>query len=274
MGLRLDSRVRLNDGAAMPVLGLGLWQAHGKECVTAVRTALALGYRLFDTATIYGNEKEVGQAVRESGVPREDMFLTTKVWNSEQGYESTLTACEASLRRLGTDYVDLYLIHWPAQHRRLDTWRALLKLQGEGKARSIGVSNYTVRHLEEVRAASPVLPAANQIELHPFLHPVDVTEYCRQKGIQVEAYSPLTRGRRLSDRTVTRIGGKYRRTPAQVLIRWSLQHGFVPIPKSTRLEHIRENATVFDFELAPEDMKALDALNEGYHVTWDPTDAP
>jgi len=273
MALRLDSRVRLRHGNEMPVLGLGVWQARGKACAAAVRSALNLGYRLIDTASMYGNEKEVGESIRASRVPRDEVFVTTKVWNDEQGYGPTLGACEASLRRLRMDYVDLYLVHWPVPEKRLETWRAMERLQKGGKVRAVGVSNYMVHHLEELKD-SLVKPAVNQIELHPFLHPVDVTEYCAAHGIVVEAYSPLARGRKLKDPTVAGIAAKHGKTPAQVLIRWGLQHGFVEIPKSVRPERIRENVDVFDFTLNATQMKALAALNQGLHVTWDPTNAP
>jgi diketogulonate reductase-like aldo/keto reductase len=257
----------------MPALGLGVWQIRGREGVRAVRHALDVGYRLIDTASMYGNEAEVGQAVRESGVPREDVFVTTKVWNDEQGYESTLRACAASLKRLGMEYVDLFLVHWPVPARRAETWRAMERLLRDGKARAVGVSNYMVRHLDELKD-SAVTPAVNQIELHPFLQPRDAIDLCRKRGIAVEAYSPLARGRRMDDRTVAGIAAKHGKTPAQVMIRWGLQHGFVEIPKSSRPERIEENADVFGFALAPAEMAALDALDKGFHVTWDPTDAP
>jgi len=273
MALTLDTRVPMNHGGDIPILGLGVWQAHGTACVEAVKTALDLGVRLIDTASMYRNEKQVGQAIRESGIPRDDVFVTTKVWNDEQGYGSTLGACEGSLRRLGMTYVDLYLVHWPVPGKRLETWRAMERLLNGGKVRAVGVSNYMVSHLAELKDSS-VTPAVNQIELHPWLHPVDVTERCRQRKIVVEAYSPLARGKRLNDPTVTRIAGTHGKTPAQVVIRWGLQHGFVEIPKSVRPERIRENAEVFDFSLSAAEMKELDGLNAGLHVTWDPTNAP
>jgi len=258
----------------MPVFGLGVWEASGKKCVEAVKHALRVGYRLIDTAKIYGNEEEVGLAVRESGVPREDVFVTTKVWTSDQGYESTLRACDASLKRLGMTYVDLYLIHWPGSKKRADTWRALLELKDRGMARAIGVSNYYPHHLQEVLRAGPVVPAVNQIELSPFLHPCEVTEFCRQRGIVIEAYSPLARGRRLRVPGLVAVARKYGKSPAQVMLRWSLQHGYVVIPKSVRPERIEENADVFDFELAPADMGALDALHDGFRTCWDPSEMP
>ena len=273
MSLRLDARVRMNHGGSIPVFGLGVWQLHGKEAAAAVGHALAVGYRLIDTASMYGNEKEVGEAVRASGVPREEVFVTTKVWNDEQGYDAALRACNASLKRLAFSFVDLYLIHWPVRTKRAETWRAMERVLKEGKARAVGVSNYMVPHLEEL-AGSAVTPAVNQFELHPWLQPRDVIERCRQMGIVVEAYSPLARGRRMEDKTVAGIAAKHGKTAAQVLIRWGLQHGFVEIPKSGDPARIEENADVFDFALTAAEMKTLDALDEQLHVTWDPTDAP
>ncbi len=274
MSLTLASRITLNDGAKMPVLGLGTAGARGKACRDAVRVALELGYRLIDTASSYGNEREVGAALQESGVPREDVFVTTKVWNTEQGYESTIRACESSLQRLGLNHVDLYLIHWPVEKKRLDTWRALVHLRDQGRCRSIGVSNFMVSHLEELRASNNVVPAVNQIEVSPYLYPAEVIDTCRQRWMAVEAYSPLARGHRMRDPAIAAIGARHQRTSAQVMIRWSLQHGLVPIPKSVHPERIRENATVFDFSLSDADMRTLDRLNTGLHFDWDPTNAP
>ncbi len=228
-----------------------------------MRAALDCGYRLIDTAKIYGNERDVGIAVRESGVPRKEVVVTTKLWNSDQGYESAIHACQQSLRELNLDYVDLYLIHWPASSRRGESWRALVELRKEGLCRSIGVSNYMIPHLRELLAESEVVPAVNQVEFHPFLFQKDLLEFCRARGILIEAYSPLTRGQRLNDPRFVAIASRYGRSPAQILLRWALEHGVVPIPKSSRPERIRENAAVFDFSLAPADMKALDALSTG-----------
>ena len=275
MALTLGSRVTLNNGNTMPVLGLGMWQAgSGKQTRKAVATALEIGYRLFDTAKLYGNESDLGTAIRESGIPREEIFVTTKLWNNDQGYESALRAFEKSRRELGLDYVDLYLIHWPVPGLRQESWKALLKIRDEGLARSIGVSNYTIRHLEELLRATPAPPAVNQVEFHPFLYQKELLEFCVSKKIQLEAYSPLTRGHRLDHPVISQIAARHGRTPAQVLIRWSLQHGLVVIPKSIRPERIRENAAVFDFQLSPDDMKRLDSLDESSHVAWDPEDLP
>ena len=275
MALTLGSRVTLNNGNTMPVLGLGMWQAgSGKQTRKAVATALEIGYRLFDTAKLYGNESDLGTAIRESGIPREEIFVTTKLWNNDQGYESALRAFEKSRRELGLDYVDLYLIHWPVPGLRQESWNALLKIRDEGLARSIGVSNYTIRHLEELLRSTPDPPAVNQVEFHPFLYQKELLEFCIGKKIQLEAYSPLTRGHRLDHPVISQIAARHGRTPAQVLIRWSLQHGLVVIPKSIRPERIRENAAVFDFQLSPDDMKRLDSLDESSHVAWDPEDLP
>jgi len=273
MDLRIDARLPMNHGGAIPILGLGTWQLPGRACVAAVQHALQVGYRLIDTASMYGNEKEVGEGLRASGVPRDEVFVATKVWNDEQGYESTLKACAGSLKRLGLSNVDLYLVHWPVRTERSETWRAMERLLKEGKARAIGVSNYMVQHLEEL-AGAEITPAVNQIELHPWLQPRDVIARCRDTGIVIEAYSPLARGRRAKDRTVAGIAAKHRKSSAQVLIRWGLQRGFVEIPKSSDPARIEENAAVFDFALAADEMRVLDALDQGYHVTWDPTDAP
>jgi len=275
MSLTLGSRVTLNDGNQIPVLGLGMWQAgSGKATRNAVAVALQIGYRLFDTAKLYGNERDLGVAVRESGIPREEVFVTTKLWNNDHGYESALRAFEKSRHELGLDYVDLYLIHWPVPGLRHESWKALLKIHDEGLARSVGVSNYTIRHLEELLPATPIPPAVNQVEFHPFLYQKDLLEFCVKNRIQLEAYSPLTRGHRLNHPILTQVAAKYARTPAQVLIRWSLQHGLVVIPKSIRPDRIRENAAVFDFELKREDMERLDSLDESSHVAWNPEDLP
>ena len=275
MALTLDSRVRLNNGVEMPVLGLGVWNIPaGRATQASVRSALGTGYRLIDTAKLYGNEADVAIAVQESGVPREDVFVTTKLWNTDHGYKSAIQAFEESLSRMRMDYVDLYLIHWPVRGpARIESWDALIDIYKAGKCRAIGVSNYMMNHLEEIRG-NPIVPTVNQIEFSPFLYQKGILEYCRQRGIVVEAYSPLTRGRRLNDRRLRAIAAKYGRSPAQILLRWGLQHGLVMIPKSSQPDHIRENANVFDFEIRAEDMVALDALDEQHRMAWDPTDAP
>jgi diketogulonate reductase-like aldo/keto reductase len=272
--LSIGTRLPLNHGTPIPVLGLGVWQAGAGDATrAAVRAALDAGYRLIDTARMYGNEVEVGEAIRASGVPREEIFVTTKLSTRDQGYEPALAAAAASLKRLDLGYIDLYLIHWPSAEppsRRLDTWRALEKLQQEGTCRSVGVSNYTVRHLEELHSDFELLPAVNQVEFHPFLYQRELLEYCHRRKIQLEAYAPLVHGRRLDDPRLLEIAARHHRSVAQVLLRWGLEHGVVEIPKSSRPERIVENSKVFDFSLSAAEMAALNALNDGFRTTFDP----
>ena len=271
----IASRTTLVDGERMPVFGLGVWKmARGAETRNAVRAALEAGYRLFDTASLYGNEADVGQAIRESGVPRSDVFVTTKLWNDDQGFDSALHAFERSQRRLAIGEVDLYLIHWPVPGRRLESWRALEKLHAEHKCKSIGVSNFTTEHLDELLKANRATPSVDQVEFSPFLFQRDLLDRCRSLRIQLEAYAPLTRGQRLADATVAGIAADHQRTPAQVVLRWALQHDVVVIPKSARPERIRENADVFGFSLSSAEMDRLDALSRDYHTSWDPTRLP
>jgi diketogulonate reductase-like aldo/keto reductase len=271
----IGSTVPLRGGARMPILGLGVWQsAPGAETRGAVLAALRAGYRLVDTARAYRNEDDVGAAVRESGVPRKDVFITTKVWNSDHGYDRTLRACDESLSRLGVEQLDLYLIHWPVEGLRHETWRAMERLLADGKSRAIGVSNYTVRHLDELLGRAKEPPAVNQVEFNPFLHQRALLEHCREHAIQLEAYGPLARGHRMDHPVLLRVAQRHGRTPAQVLVRWGIEHGVVTIPKSVHEERIRENADVFGFALDREDLAALDALDEGYRTSWDPSDAP
>ena len=270
--LTLQSTVRLNNDVRMPFLGLGVYQSPpGKVTRNAVNFALRVGYRHVDTARIYGNEADVGEAVRESGVPRGDLFVTTKLWNSDQGYDSTLRACEASLKRLGLDYLDLYLVHFPVPDVRKESWREMETLLKKGRCRAIGVSNFTIRHLEELITESDVIPSVNQVEFHPFLYQRELLKYCQKQGIQVEAYSPLARGERLKHPRISSLAQKYSKTPAQLMIRWGIEHGLVVIPKSTREERIRENSQVFDFDISDDDMRSLDSLNEDLRLNWDPT---
>lgn len=273
----IASTIQLINGVEIPRLGLGVYRAPaGDTTVQAVSAALEAGYRHIDTAMIYGNERAVGRAVRESGIPREEIFVTTKLWNDDHGYETALRACDKSLSELGLDYVDLYLIHWPVPEKRLDTWRAFEKLLADGKVRSIGVSNYLVRHLAELLAQSDTAPAINQIELSPYnyLYRKDTVDLCVQNNIVVEAYSPLTKGRKLNDPRLIAIAEKYGKSTAQILIRWVIQLDAVVIPKSVTPSRIRQNGDVFDFEISATDMNALNALNENLITGWDPTDAP
>jgi methylglyoxal/glyoxal reductase len=269
MVLTLDSRAVLNNGVEIPRLGLGVYQSPpGMTTERAVRYALTIGYRLIDTAQLYGNEEDVGRALRKSGVSRDDVFITTKVWNSDQGYESTLQACNKSLKRLGLSYLDLYLIHWPVPGMSEGTWKAMVRLLREQKTRTIGVSNYDVDDLSQLMQSFDVLPAVDQVEFHPFLYQERLLRFCEKNRIRMEAYSPLTRGMRISHPTIVAVANKYRKTPAQVLIRWSLQHGLVVIPKSIREDRILENSRVFDFQLESEDMKLFDSLNENLRTVF------
>ncbi len=266
---------KMNNGRTMPEVGLGVWQSpRGEGTQGAVRAALELGYRHIDTARIYGNEKDVGIAVRESGVPREEIFVTTKLWNDDQGHDSALRACDASLARLDLEYVDLYLLHWPVAGKRLESWRALEKLQSDGKCRAIGVSNFLTSHLEELIAHAKVVPAVDQFEMTPFLQQREARATCKKHGIVVQAYSPLTHGTKLDHPVVVQVAKQAARTPAQVLLRWGIQSEAVVLPKSTKRERIAENAAIFDFTLDAEAMGALDALDEGLATGWDPRMQP
>ena len=273
-----SSRVHLNQGPEIPWLGLGVFQSPpGPTTERAVRWALEAGYRLIDTAAMYGNEADVGAAVRASGIPREEVFVTTKLWHSDHGLEKARAAGLTSLEKLGLGYIDLYLIHWPradSPEERLGSWRALERLHREGHCRAVGVSNYTVRHLEELRRRGGLTPAVDQVEFHPFVFDPKLLEYCGKHGIRLEAYSPLTRGRNLEHPVIAAIAKAHHRTPAQVLVRWGLEHGIVEIPKSVHRERIVENARVFDFSLTAAEVERLDGLAGGERVSWDPSKIP
>lgn len=274
MDLKVASTIKLNNGVEIPRLGLGTWQAQqGGMARQAVEWALEAGYRHIDTAAGYDNEEDVGDAIAASSLAREEIFVVTKIINGDQGYDSTLRACEASLKRLKLDAIDLYLVHWPVSGLRKDTWRAMVRLAEEGLCRSVGVSNYTMRHLDELLGDSPVVPAVNQIELSPFLTRTALVDYCQSRGIVVEAYSPLARSRKLGDARLVAMAEKYGKSTAQVALRWGLQHDFVVIPKSTNKERIFENANLFDFALSAEDMALMDSFDEDYWTiasAWNP----
>jgi len=275
MQATVEPLARLNNGVMIPRLGLGVYQSPpGQVTQKAVEYALKIGYRHIDTARIYNNESDVGAALRNRGINREDVFITTKLWNSDHGYETALKACDASLKRLGLKYLDLYLIHWPVPEIRNESWQALAQLLKDGKCRSIGVSNYTIQHLTELLEDAEVVPMVNQVEFSPFLYQKQLLEYCEKNKIQLEAYSPLTQGQKLNDPGIQQIAKKHNKTPAQVLIRWSLQHNLVTIPKSVREERIKENSQVFDYNLTTEDMQILDSLDESFRNSWDPTNMP
>lgn len=266
----ITDTTKLNNGVQMPWLGFGVFQTkEGDEVINAVRDALETGYRSIDTAAAYGNETGVGTAIKQSGVSRGDLFVTTKVWNSNQGYDSTLRAFDESRKKLGLDVIDLYLIHWPVKGKYKDTWKAMERLYRDGSVRAIGVSNFHVHHLNDLLQNSEVVPAVNQIELHPLLSQTELRSFCQQKGIQVEAWSPLIRGRH-DIPLLTELADKYHKSPAQIILRWDLQHGIVTIPKSIHTERIRDNANVFDFTLSDEDMQRLDGLNRNERTGADP----
>nr|WP_218624919.1 aldo/keto reductase [Sporosarcina sp. E16_3] len=271
----LQSTTTLHNGTKMPWLGLGVFKVEeGQELVNAVKTAIAHGYRSVDTAAIYGNEVGVGQGIREAieetGIAREDLFITSKVWNSELGYESTIAAYEESLTKLGVDYLDLYLIHWPVAGKYKEAWRALETLYKEGRVKAIGVSNFQIHHLEDLMKDAEIKPMVNQVEYHPRLTQKELQAFCQQQDIQLEAWSPLMQGQLLDNTDLQKIADKYGKSVAQVVLRWDLQNGVITIPKSTKEHRIAENATVFDFELTADDMKRIDSLNQNHRVGPDP----
>lgn len=256
----MRATIQLNNGRDMPVLGLGVARmAEGAETEQSVLWALEAGYRLIDTAKIYGNEASVGRAVRKSGIAREEIFVTTKLWPSE--FFRVRAALQKSLDKLGLSYIDLYLIHWPVPLVRSGIWKDFEKIYAADLVRSIGVSNYSVKQLEASAAAADIPPAVNQVLFHPFSYKKELLDYCKSKNIALEAYSPLARGRKLNDPVIAQIAGKYSKAPAQIMIRWSLQHGLIPIPKSSNQKRIFENAKVFDFHIENDDMKVLDNLS-------------
>ncbi|RSD29204.1 aldo/keto reductase [Mesobacillus subterraneus] len=264
-------KVTLHNGVEMPAFGLGVYKVEeGTQIEKTIQTALDLGYGLIDTASFYENEEGVGQAVRNSGIPREDLFITTKVWNSDQGYDETLRAFELSMEKLGLDYLDLYLVHWPVKGKYLDTWRALEKLYREGRVKAIGVSNFKVHHLEDLLLHSNEKPVINQVELHPLLSQAELRQFCQQKEIKVEAWSPLSRGRFFDEPVLGEIAEKYGKTPAQVILRWHLQHQIIPIPKSVTPARLKENADIFDFQLTAREMEEIDELNRNERFGADP----
>ena len=256
--------IALNDGRPMPQLGFGVWQVANHEATSIVTEALGAGYRSIDTAAVYGNEEGVGEAIRTASVPREELFVTTKLWNNNHGYDAALAAFDQSMARLKLDFVDLYLIHWPVAHSEAyrDAWRALIKLREDGRAKSIGVSNFTVPHLTRLIDETGVVPAVNQIELHPRFQQKELRRFHAENNIVTESWSPLGQGTLMEDETIVEIGRKYGKTPAQVILRWHLDNGLIAIPKSVTPSRIRDNIDVFDFSLAAEDMSLLEALDD------------
>ena len=277
--LNLNSKITLNNGTEIPVIGIGTYRIEDGEPLTnEIKWALEAGYRLIDTATIYKNEEGVGRGIAESGISREKLFITTKLWNIDQGYESTLKAIDVSLVKLGLSYVDLYLVHWPTAspdnktsiNKREETWKAMEEVYKSGKAKAIGVSNHTITHLKEMKRYAHITPVIDQVEFHPFLYQKDLLEYCKENNIVLEAHAPLARGNISRSELIADIAKKYHKNNAQIFLRWSLQHGVIPIPKSIHKERIKENINVFDFELSEEDMVRLDGLNENLRFGSNP----
>jgi methylglyoxal/glyoxal reductase len=261
----------LNNGVKMPRLGLGVLKSQeGGEVESAVKWALEAGYRHIDTAAIYGNEKGVGRALKEFGLPREEIFLTTKLWNEDMRQHRATQAFQESLDRLQVDYVDLYLIHWPVKGCYVEAWRAMQDIYKSGRARAIGVSNFKPHQIEDLFKVADLVPAVDQVEWHPYLQQPDLIKYCQERGIHVEAWAPLMRGQVLADPLIEALAAKYARTPSQIVIRWELQREIVTIPKSVHKERIVENAGILGFELDPDDMEAMNALDRGYRTGSDP----
>lgn len=263
----IKGTVTLANGVEMPYLGLGVYLAkEGNEVINACRYALDAGYRHIDTASLYENEKGVGLAVKQSGIPRNEIFITTKVWNSDQGYESTLRAFDHSLKKLDSGYIDLYLVHWPVKGKYKETWRALEKIYKDGKVKAIGVSNFLKHQLEDLLTSVDIAPMVNQVEFHPYAVQQDLIDFCHARNIRFEAWSPLMQGKIFEIDTLKKIASKYNRSVAQIVLRWDLQKGVITIPKSVRQEIIISNSQLFDFELSAEDMKTIDSLDKNQRV--------
>lgn len=263
---------KLNNGVEIPSLGFGVFKVQeGDEVYKAVLEALEAGYRLIDTAAVYGNEEGVGRAIKDSGIKREEIFLTTKLWNTDQGYDKAFEAFETSLRKLDTDYVDLYLVHWPGKDKYVESYKALEKLYADKRVRAIGVCNFHIHHLEKLLSETSIVPAMNQIELHPLMNQKEIRDFCKDKGIQVEAWGPLMQGKvDLENPLLVELGKKYEKSPAQVILKWHHQNGVLAIPKSVTPSRIRENLSIFDFDLTDEDMKKIDSLNQNKRLSADP----
>ena len=261
---------KLNNGIPMPLLGLGVYDMYKAEAEQAVEDAFEIGYRLIDTASMYENEVEIGNAIKRSGLDRKDIFLTTKLNNTDHGYEAALKAFDDSLKKLGQDYVDLYLIHWPIKEGRAASWKGLEKLYAEKRVKAIGVANYNIALLEELKTTASIVPAVNQIEFSPWLYQEDLLAYCKEAGIQVQSYSPITRGLKFSDERLVLLCKKYGKTAAQIVLNWHLQHGISTIPKSSKKERLVENFDATSFTLSNEDVKIMNGFNENFRICDDP----
>ncbi len=266
----MEITTTLNTGAQIPRIGLGTWRMH-ETTYESVLAALKAGYRHIDTATVYRNEEAVGRAIAESGATREELFITTKLWNDDQ--DDVEAALALSLKKLGLDYVDLYLMHWPLP-TRVEAYREMEKLHASGKAKAIGVSNFTIRHLEQFLPQITVIPAVNQVEFNPFLNQAELLKFCEDKNIRLEAYCPLAHGSKLDDPRLLEIAGRYNKSPAQIMLRWSVQQGIIVIPKSSSPERLRENLNILDFEISSDDMNVIGTWNENSRICGDPTDMP
>ncbi|MED3647165.1 aldo/keto reductase [Halalkalibacterium halodurans] len=271
MANSLQATTTLHNGVKMPWFGLGVFKvSEGDEVIQSVKDAIRAGYKSIDTAAVYGNEEGVGKAIAESGVPREELFITSKVWNADQGFDSTISAFNTSLEKLGLDYLDLYLVHWPVKGKYVETWKALEKLYQDGLVRAIGVSNFQVHHLKDVLEAGSIVPMVNQVEYHPHLTQTELHDFCKQNKIQLEAWSPLKQGQLLNDPTIVAIAEAHQKTPAQIILRWDLQNEVVTIPKSVKKDRIISNADIFDFQLTDKDMQQINELNKNERVGPDP----
>lgn len=267
----LQDTTTLHNGVKMPWFGLGVYKVQeGEEALHSVKAAIKAGYRSIDTAALYQNEESVGQAIKESGVAREELFITTKVWNEDQRNDSVLEAFETSLQKLGLDYVDLYLIHWPVKEKYKQSWKVLEQLYKEGRVRAIGVSNFQIHHLEDLLSVAEIKPMVNQVELHPLLAQPELRDYCKKQEIQIEAWAPLGQGRLLEHPVLQEIAAQYNKTTAQVILRWDIQNQIVTIPKSVKESRIIDNANIFDFSLIESDIQKINALNENKRFGADP----
>ena len=267
---QMNNSTKLNNGIPMPLLGLGVYDMYKAEAEKAVEDALRVGYRLIDTASMYENEIEIGNAIKNTGLDRKEIFLTTKLNNTDHGYDQALKAFDDSLKKLDQDYVDLYLIHWPIKEGRAASWKALEKLYEDKRVKAIGVANYNIALLEELKSTANIVPAVNQIEFSPWLFQEDLLAYCKAAGIQVQSYSPITRGLKFSDERLVLLCKKYNKTPAQIVLNWHLQHGISTIPKSSKKERLIENFEATSFTLSSEDVKIMNGFNENFRICDDP----